>query len=96
MQVGRRFKRQVAKGALDERVEKFAGKAHRATAEDVGSSYYSAARPTESPMVCRKAADEAARSAHEVCIAELLALANEIVATGEQGDAVDTSMIRVI
>ena len=61
-------------------MEKLAGKAHRAIAEDVGSSYCSAARPTESPMACRKAADEAARSAHEVCMAELLVLANEIVA----------------
>ena len=83
-----------SRSALDERVEKLAGNAYRATAEDVGSSYWSAARPPESPLVFRKATNAATRSVDEVCMAELLALANEIVATGEQGKAAVTSMIR--
>ena len=45
-------------------------------------------------MVFRKATEEASRSVDEVCMAELLALAMEIIATGEQGEAAVESMIR--
>jgi len=79
---------------IQERVEKLAAKAHTPTVEDVGTFYWTAARPPESPMVFRKVENEAARNVDEVCMAELLALANSIVATGEQGEAAVTSMIR--
>ena len=79
---------------IQERVERLAEKAHRATAEDLGTFYWSAARPPELPMAFRKTTDEATRSVDEVCMAELFALANEVVATGEHGDAAVASMIR--
>ena len=79
---------------IQQRVEKLALKAHRTTEEDVGTFYWSAAVPPDSTMVFRKATEEASRSVDEVCMAELLAFAMEIIATGEQGEAAVESMIR--
>ena len=79
---------------IQERVQRLAGKAHRTTEEDVGTFYWAAARPPELPMVFRKATEETARGVDEVCMAELRALANSVIATGEEGEAAVASMIR--
>ena len=79
---------------IQERVEALAATAIRTIEEDVGTFYWAATRGPDVPLGFRKAVDEAARAVDEVCMAELVALAREVLVTGVAGDAAVVAMIR--
>ena len=80
---------------IQQRVEALAAKAHRTTEEDVGTFYWAIARGPEVPIGFRKVADgEAVRTVDEICMAELVALAREVLATGRTGDEAVVAMAR--
>ncbi len=72
---------------IQERVEALATKSHRATQEDVGIFYWAMNRGPEVPCVFRRTNPDITRTADEICMLELVALARSVVATGKTGDA---------
>ena len=79
---------------IQERVDALAAKKHRMTDEDVGRFYWAAERGPETKIDFRKATDQTARAVHEICMAELVALARDVLVAGLDGDSAMIAMAR--
>jgi very-short-patch-repair endonuclease len=81
---------------IQERVKALAAKTYRVTEEDVGTFYWPMDRGPGTPLVFRKAADDAVRPVDEVCIQELIALAQVVLAMGATADMAIIAMARAL
>ncbi len=82
-------------GKIQERVEALASESHKTTEESVGTFYWSPDRGPEVPISFRRV-DDGSRTVDEICMAELTALATEVLAQGHRGEAVIMAMAREI
>ncbi|HQT00099.1 MAG: DNA helicase [Hydrogenophilales bacterium 16-64-46] len=79
---------------IRDRVEALAAKQFKTTQEDVGTFYWPTGQNPDGPIAFRRPAEDAARAVDEICMAELLALAWEVVACGNSGEAATVAMAR--
>ncbi len=77
---------------IRERLETLAARMHRSSEEEVGTFYWP--NDPEEPIAYRRPTEESARKVDEICLPELVALAQEILAGGKTGEAVIVAMAR--
>lgn len=77
---------------IRERVEALAARQFKTTKEDVGTFYWPAGQSPDGPIAFRRPAEDAARAVDEICMAELLALAREVLACSNSGEAATVAM----
>lgn len=79
---------------IQERVVGLAASAHRGTSEEVGTFFWPSATEPEAAIEFRRAADASARSVDEVCLPELVALAQDVLSSGLTAEAAVLAMAR--
>lgn len=81
---------------IRERVETLAATRFKRTEEDVGTFYWPAGLSPDGPVVFRRAGEDAARAVDEICMAELGALAKQVIAAGFVGESAIAAMAREV
>jgi len=77
---------------IRERVEGLAAKHFKTTEEDVGTFYWPVGLSPDGPMVFRWPAVDAVRAVDEICLAELSALAKQVIEAGFMGESLIATM----
>lgn len=73
-----------------------AAKQFKMTEEDVGTFYWLVGQSTDGPVVFRRAAEDAAGAMDETCMAELTALARQVIEAGAIGFKAIAAMAREV
>jgi len=81
---------------IRERVEALAAKQFKTTEEDVGMFYWPAGQHSDGCVVFRRAGEDAARAVDEICMAELGALAKQVIAAGSMRESAIAAMAREV
>ncbi len=81
---------------IRERVETLAAMQFKTTEEDVGTFYWPAGLSPDGPVVFRRVAEDSARAVDEICMAELGALAKQMIAAGFVGENAVAAMAREV
>jgi hypothetical protein len=79
---------------IQERVVALAASAHRGTTEEVGAFFWPSRLEPGSAVRFRRATEDSTRSVDEVCLPELVALAQDVLSSGLKAEAAVLAMAR--
>ena len=81
---------------IRDRVEALAAKEFRKTDEDVGTFYWPTGQSADGAIVFRRAVGDTTRAVDEICMAELAALAKQVIVAGSIGESAISAMAREV